>query len=67
MEKLTPQQLSDIRYFWEYKGDLERLSSFESLKPKLQAEYPEILKAWNDYKASIKTLDAVISTIPEPV
>lgn len=60
MDKITEQELDSIKYFWEYKGDLERYTKFEELKPKLEREYPEILKAWNDYKASIKILDLVI-------
>lgn len=60
MGKITDQQLNDIKYFWENKGDLERLSGFEEMMPDLEREYPEIIKAWRDYKASIKILDAVI-------
>ena len=63
MSKLTEQDLSDLQYFWEYKGDLERLTSFERLKPILQEEKPEILKAWNDYIASKKILDIVMKSI----
>ena len=31
MSKLTEQDLEDLKYFWQYKEDLERLSSFEIL------------------------------------
>lgn len=63
MSKLTKEDLGDLVYFWQYKGDLERLTTFERLKPQIQEEYPEILKAWNDYKASIKIMDAVMNSI----
>lgn len=63
MEKLTEEEKHSIKYFWVHEGDLERLIGFEELKPKIEAEYPEVLKAWNDYKISIKILDAVIETI----
>lgn len=63
MKKLTKQDLSDLVYFWQNKGDLERLSTFERLKPMIENEYPEILKAWNDYKASIKIMDAVMNSL----
>ena len=65
MSKLTKENLKDLVYFWKFKGDLERFSNFKELKPLIEKEYPEILKAWNDYKTSIKILDAVINTIDE--
>lgn len=61
--KLTAQMISDLKYFWQDKGDLERYSSFEKIKPLLEKEKPEVLKAWNDYKASIRILDCVIDNL----
>ena len=61
--KLTDTQISDLKYFWEEKGDLERYCDFEELKPLIQEQYPELLKAWYDYKASITIMDAVIKNI----
>ena len=63
MEKLTIEQISDLRYFWEEKGDLERYAFFEELKPQIQEQFPELLKAWYDYKASIKIMDAVVESL----
>jgi hypothetical protein len=63
MEKLTDAQISLLRYFWEEKGDLERYARFEALKPQIQEQYPELLKAWYDYKASIKIMDAVVKSL----
>jgi hypothetical protein len=63
MSKLTDEQKSDIRYFWEEKGDISRYCDFEELKPIIQEEYPELLKAWYDYKASIKIMDVVIKSL----
>lgn len=63
MEKLTKQELNDLVYFWQNKGDLERFTNFEKLKPKIENEYPEILKAWNDYKTSIKIMNSVMDSI----
>ena len=60
MSKITDKQISDLRYFWEYKGDLERYSSFEDIKEDLEKEYPEIMRAWNDYKRSIFVMDATM-------
>lgn len=61
--KLTEKDVNDLKYFWQYKGDLERYCNFEVLKPVLEKEKPEVIKAWNDYKASIKILDLVIENL----
>jgi hypothetical protein len=61
--KLTEQDLNDLQYFWQEKEDLERLGTFEKLAPILEKEKPEVLKAWNDYKASKNILDIVIDSL----
>ena len=63
MEKLTEQDLDRLRYFWQEKEDLERFTDFKKLKPLLEKEKPEVLKAWNDYKTSKKILDIVMDNI----
>ena len=63
MEKLTQEQLNDLKYFWEYKEDLERYSSFNKLIPILQRDYPEIISAWNAYKGSINILNLVLENV----
>jgi len=62
-EKLTEQQIYDLKYFWEEKGDLERFCDFELLKPQIQEQFPELLKAWYDYRTSIKILNAVVKSL----
>ena len=59
-KKLTEQDLIDLQYFWGEKGDLERLSTFESLRPLLAKERPDILLAWDNYKMAIKMMDIVM-------
>lgn len=59
MAQLTERQKKDLHYFWVYKGDLERWSSFEELKPQIEIEFPKILRAWYKYKKSIKRLDKI--------
>jgi len=52
---------SDIRsisYFWDDKEDLERWTDFD--REHLRREFPAVLKAWDDYKASRQVLDAVV-------
>ena len=63
MEGLTEQDLDMLKYFWQEKEDLERFTDFEKLKPLLEKEKPEVLKAWNDYKAYKKILDIVMDNI----
>lgn len=63
MEKLTEEQIQDLKYFWLEKGDLERYCDFELLKPQIQEQIPELIKAWNDYKASIKILNLVVENL----
>ena len=63
MEKLTEQDLNMLKYFWQEKEDLERFIDFEKLKPLLEKEKPEVLKAWNNYKSSKKILDIIIDNI----
>lgn len=63
MESLTDEQLQSLKYFWEEKQDLERYIDFERLKPQIKKEHPEILKAWNAYKESIKTMNSVINAL----
>ena len=63
MNNLTEEEINDLKYFWEDKGDLERYCHFEGLKPKIQQQFPELLKAWYDYKASIGIMNAVIKNL----
>lgn len=63
MKKLTEEQISLLKYFWEEKGDIEKYHGFEKLKPQIQEQFPELLKAWQDYKASIKIMDAVVESL----
>ena len=62
-QKLTEEQISSIKYFWEGTGNLEIYVYFEELKPLIEKNHPELLKAWSDYKISAKILDAVIKSL----
>ncbi len=55
---MEDEMLDSLAYFWGEKGDIERWSGFD--REKIAAQYPEVLKAWDDYKASRKVMDAVI-------
>lgn len=55
-----PAELETMRYFWEQKEDLERMSGWDALQPELRARYPEIVAAWESYKTSRRMLTAVL-------
>ncbi len=63
MNKLTEGDKRSLQYFWEEKSDLETMICFEELVPLIEKEYPEVMKAWLDYKISIRTLNAVIKNM----
>jgi len=50
--------IGTICYFWQEKEDIERWCDFD--REHLRLEFPAVLKAWDDYKASRQVLDAVI-------
>ena len=58
--KLTDEDKSLIRYFWEEKGDITRFGSWEKVKPALRREFPEILKAWEDLNTAKRTLSRLV-------
>lgn len=63
MTDLTQEDIETLKYFWNEKEDIERYSDFEKIKPQLKKQFPELLKAWNNYKVSIKIMNAVIDSI----
>lgn len=48
-----------IQYFWEEKGDLERWVHWHNLKH----EYPEVERAWDEYKRAKRLLDLEIKAL----
>ena len=60
---LTSEQKDDLSYFWKEKRDLERYCYFEELKPQIKEELPALLKAWEDYKAIIQTLNIITDAL----
>ena len=52
------EEARSLHYFWIECGNLERWAGFD--RSKLAAEFPAVLKAWDDYNASKLVLDAVI-------
>jgi hypothetical protein len=54
--------LRSIGFYWEHEGDLESWAGFD--REMFAANFPEILKAWDDYKLSRLVLSAVIRGTP---
>lgn len=63
MEKLTEQQIDDLKYFWWEKGDLERWCDFEKLKPQIEKEFPRIIYLWEEHKSCVKMLNVIMDSI----
>jgi len=62
-KKLTPQDKSDIVYFHQYRGDIERWVGWENAKPLVQKEYPELLDAMERLVSAKRTLSAIVMTL----
>lgn len=62
--KLTNEDIWSLRYFWTEKRDLTRWSGWEDNLALIQAEFPELLKAWNDLRYAQKIMDLVVGSLP---
>lgn len=62
-EKIAQSDIEMLKYFWKEMGDLERWVRFEQIKPQIQQQFPELMKAWEDYKASIKIMNLVTESL----
>lgn len=62
-ENLNESEISLLKYFWQEKQDLDKFSNFEKLKPKIQNQYPILLKVWENYKLYNKLMDIVINSL----
>ncbi len=58
IDEAREDYLNMLRYFWEEKDDLERYCAFD--RDRMAREFPEVLKAWDDYKLARKMLSAVL-------
>ena len=60
MRNLTQEDIDTLKYFWEDRGDIEIYCRLPEIEDTLRKDKPEVLKAFYDYKASIRIMDAVI-------
>lgn len=63
--ELTDEDKRNIAYFWLERGNLERWVGWERAKPSIARQFPEILQAWENYKASNRMLDVVVKYLTE--
>ena len=63
MEKLTKGDIWNVQYFWLEKGNVERMSSWEKLRPLFEKEHPEVVKCWDEYKMAKRLLTLVVHAL----
>lgn len=54
------EHLRSIVYFWQERGDLERMVDWKAIENELAEDHPEIVKAWREYQTAKRTLNAVV-------
>ena len=64
--RITGNDISMLQYFWTDKEDLERCMLWRDMVPALREQFPEILKAWEDYKTARRMLTAVLDGVSAP-
>jgi hypothetical protein len=57
---LTEDELSDLWWAWTDREDLTYASWFEPRIPSLESDYPELVKAWRDYRDAQTAMSAVM-------
>jgi hypothetical protein len=55
--------ISMLKYFWEENEDLESWTYYEDNLDQLKKEHPEIIAAWENYKASKKALNNILKLL----
>ena len=60
---MTDEGINMVTYFWQEKQDLERCIDWQKRKPIIAESHPELIKAWEDYKTSIKMMNAVVKSL----
>ena len=56
----TDEVASMLVYAWNEWGELERWTQFEELKTQIAANFPHVLRAYEDFKHAKYVMDAVI-------
>ena len=64
---IKEEDIYSVIYFWEDKGDLDRMSSWDELRDDFAKEYPELIKAWDNYKTAARIMDIVVNSLKSEV
>ena len=62
-EAQLESDINAVTYFWQEKNDLERCCQWDEIKQRMSITHPELIKAWNDYKTSVRTLNAIVRSL----
>lgn len=57
--------IRNLSYFWEEKGDITRLSSFNEAD--VMREFPEVMQAWKNYKHAELSFDLILKNTYDKV
>lgn len=60
---LSPEDLNALVYFWRYKGDLTRWSSWTAKRPLIEQAYPEIIWAMRALQHANDAMDGAIARV----
>jgi len=59
LDEIRKKHSNSIQYFWNEKRNLERYSDWEEVKH----AFPEIARAWNDYRYQSNILDTLVDNL----
>lgn len=54
-DPITEEEQKMLTLGWSAHNDLERMCDWETMEPRLAAQYPDVLAAWENYKQSIES------------
>lgn len=60
---MTAEDISAIKFFWLERGSLERWADWKDKLPMITCEYPELVKAWDDYIIARSALTDIVSVL----
>jgi len=64
---ITNDNIKDVVYFVQEKGDVARLSYWDQIKKDFYQEYPEFEKAERDLRAAEKIFELVVEGISDDI
>lgn len=62
-QPLTDEELSELWWVWTDREDLSEVSWFASRRPSLERDYPELVRAWDDYLSALDAMNMVMERV----